>query len=281
MDQPLVSIIVPVYNAANHIARCVDSIRKQTYPNIEIILLNDGSSDVSLQVCQMYAGVDERIRLISRENQGVSATRNEGIRLARGRYLQFADSDDYLAPDATEQLVRAAQQHEADLVIAPFYRVKPSGRADEEGANKRDKVALSGFLAPGFYDKTEFAAHLMDQPASFFYGVMWNKLYRRELVLEKGIACSDELDWCEDLLFNLEYIRHAERFASVSSPVYYYVKNPGSLVATRVRFRNAAGIVATRATLFGYYKKLYEELGLYEENRVQIHKYLVAVAEDA
>ena len=102
-----------------------------------------------------------------------------------------------------------------------------------------------------------------------------------EVFSQMGIACSDELDWCEDLLFNLEYIRHAERFASVSSPVYYYVKNPGSLVATRVRFRNAAGIVATRATLFGYYKKLYEELGLYEENRVQIHKYLVAVAEDA
>ena len=281
MDQPLVSIIVPVYNAANHIARCVDSIRKQTYKNLEILLLNDGSSDVSLQVCQMYAKVDERLRVISRETQGVSATRNEGIRLARGRYLQFADSDDYLAPEATELLVEAAQEHQADLVIAPYFRVKQVNRLELDGINKKETVELNGFLAPGFYDKTEFAVHLMDQPASFFYGVMWNKLYRRELVLEHAIACSDELDWCEDLLFNLEYIRYAERFAALSTPVYYYIKNPDSLVSTKMRFRNAASIMATRATLFSYYKKLYEDLGLYEENRVQIHKYLVAVADDA
>lgn len=280
-SQPLVSIIVPVYNAANHIARCVESIRKQSYENIEILLLNDGSSDVSLQVCQMYAQVDRRILLVDRDNQGVSATRNLGIRLAKGKYLQFVDSDDCLTPDATETLVRAAEAHAADLVIAPYYRVEQVNKLELDGVIQKEQTVLWGFLAPGYYDKKQFAVHLMDQPASFFYGVMWNKLYRRELVLERDIRCSDELDWCEDLLFNLTYIRYAERFVSVSSPVYYYYKTPGSLVATKMRFRNTASIVATRAVLFTYYKKLYEDLGLYEENKVQIFKYLVAVAEDA
>ena len=107
-EQPLVSIIVPIYNAQDHIARCVESIRRQTYKNIEILLLNDGSQDVSLQVCEMYARVDDRIVLIDKANSGVAATRNLGLKLARGEYLQFADSDDYLEPTATETLVTAA-----------------------------------------------------------------------------------------------------------------------------------------------------------------------------
>ena len=105
MEQPLVSVIVPVYNAKLHIARCVESIRRQSYPNLEIILVNDGSSDVSLQVADVYARADKRILLIDKDNSGVSATRNLAISMATGKYLQFVDSDDYLAPDATRLLV--------------------------------------------------------------------------------------------------------------------------------------------------------------------------------
>jgi len=278
--QPLVSIIVPVYNAASHIARCIESIRRQTYQNIEIILLNDGSKDVSLQVCEMYAKIDRRIILLDRDNRGVSATRNLGLKLARGEYLQFADSDDYLEPTATETLVTAAVNHQADMVIAPYFRVENVTKLEIDGIYKKEQVTLRGFLAPGFYDKKGFAVHLMEQPASFFYGVMWNKLYRRALVEEHGLACSEELDWSEDLLFNLEYIRYAERFVSVPVPVYYYVKTPGSLVATKVGLKNMVGVVATKAALFTYYKKLYEDIGLYEENKMQIYKYLVAVGAD-
>ena len=107
-EQPLVSIIVPIYNAQDHIARCVESIRRQTYKNLEIILLNDGSKDVSLQVCKMYAGVDKRIVLIDKTNSGVAATRNLGLREAHGKYLQFVDADDTLQPYATELLVQKA-----------------------------------------------------------------------------------------------------------------------------------------------------------------------------
>ena len=124
-EQPLVSIIVPIYNAQDHIARCVESIRRQTYRNLEILLLNDGSQDVSLEVCKMYANVDPRIVLIDKANSGVAATRNMGLREARGKYLQFVDADDTIQPYATELLVQRAEERGADLVIALYNRITP------------------------------------------------------------------------------------------------------------------------------------------------------------
>lgn len=108
MEQPLVSVIVPMYNAQNTIRRCVESICGQSYPNLEILLLNDGSKDDTLAVCRELAAADARIRLIDKPNSGASDTRNQGLALARGEYIQFADSDDYLLPGCTERLVSAA-----------------------------------------------------------------------------------------------------------------------------------------------------------------------------
>ena len=144
-EQPLVSIIVPIYNAQDHIARCVESIRRQTYRNLEILLLNDGSQDVSLEVCKMYANVDPRIVLIDKANSGVAATRNMGLREARGKYLQFVDADDTIQPYATELLVQRAEESGADLVIAHYNRITPPRpraeddprRAAHQGADLR------------------------------------------------------------------------------------------------------------------------------------------------
>ena len=105
MDQPLVSIILPVYNAQNHLARCIGSILDQTYKNIELIILYDGSKDHSLPVCEEFRAKDSRIVLVDKENSGVSDTRNLGLKLAGGEYVQFVDSDDYIDPDFTQLLV--------------------------------------------------------------------------------------------------------------------------------------------------------------------------------
>ena len=276
----LVSVIVPIYNAKDHIARCVESIRRQTYENLEILLLNDGSEDVSLPVCQMFARVDKRITLIDKANSGVAATRNLGLRYATGEYLQFVDADDTLLPNATELLVDRAQRFAADLVIAHYNRITPA-RARGEGETQRpprpDKVQTFGFLLEGPMDKQAFAAGLMQEPASFYYGVMWNKLYRADIVhAHDDILCAEDLDWSEDLYFNLSYIRYAERFYALSTPVYNYYNTPGSAVHTVL---NPVNVVTTRAALFSYYKALYEQMGLYEEYKPQIYKYLVAAAE--
>ena len=255
-EQPLVSIIVPIYNAQDHIARCVESIRRQTYKNLEILLLNDGSKDVSLEVCKMYANVDPRIVLIDKANSGVAATRNMGLREAKGKYLQFVDADDTIQPYATEMLVQRAEENGADLVIAHYNRITPPRpRAEDDPRPERPtKVQTYGFLLEGPMTKEEFAAGLMQEPASFYYGVMWNKLYRADIVrAHDDIICAEDMDWSEDLYFNLSYIRYAEKFYALSTPIYNYFNTPGSAVHTAL---NPVNVVATRATLFAYYKEL-------------------------
>ena len=297
-DRPLVSIILPVYNAQNHIARCIESIRAQTWQNIEIIILNDGSQDVSLPVCEMYRKVDSRILLVDKANSGVSDTRNLGLKLAAGKYVQFVDSDDYIDPGYTESLVAAAEAHRADLVIAPYKMVIPRELAP--GRRLREKLAsllpaeaeagltapappeeppevrVYSFLPEGLLDTEGFALHLMDKPASYYYGVLWNKLYRRDILTGQEIFFVSTLHWAEDLVFNLQYIQYASRFYSIGQAGYNYVQNPQSIVHTQV---NPAAIVKMKTTVFPYYKALYEKLGLYEENKAAIHKYLVDISE--
>ena len=286
-QQPLVSVIVPIYNAKDHIARCVESIRRQTYRNLQILLLNDGSQDVSLEVCRMFAQVDGRITLINKENSGVAATRNLGMRAARGEYLQFVDADDTLQPYATELLVQRARDSGADMVIAHYNRVEPPREHEraraprrvedaDPGFDPRTRVQTFGFLMEGPLTKAEFAYGLMQEPASFYYGVMWNKLYRAEIVrAHPDVVCSEELDYSEDFYFNLSFIRYAERFYALSTPIYNYVQNPQSLVHNL----NPMKVLTTRWELSAYYKDLYRQLGLYEENRIRLNKYFFGVAE--
>ena len=288
MQKPLVSVIVPIYNAQNNIVRCVESIRRQTYENLEILLLNDGSKDVSYPVCEMLSKADARIVLIDKENSGVSATRNLGMRMARGKYLQFVDADDTLEPFATELLVQRAEDNNADLVIAAYNRIVPykpkkEAKLDPLLPNKKKqlteqlaKFQTFGFLPMGFMTKEEFACGLMQEPASFYYGVMWNKLYRADLVrAHTDVRCSEEMTWSEDLYFNLTYIRYAERFFALTAPIYNYYDNPGSAV----HLTKVLTAITARTALFSYYKELYEQLGLYEENKLQIFKYLISSSE--
>ena len=299
MSRPLVSIILPVYNAKNHIARCIESIRAQTYRDFQLIILNDGSEDVSLPVCEAYRRVDSRILLVDKANSGVSDTRNLGLRLAEGTYVQFVDSDDYIDPGYTESLVTAAQQYDADLVIAPYKMVIPrqmaAGRriqeklaalwpeedpaaplAETDAADEAPEVRTYSFLAPGLYDTDSFALHLLDKPASYYYGVLWNKLYVRDILTGHEIFFVSTLHWSEDLVFNLQYIQYASRFAAIGTAGYNYVQNPQSIVHTQV---SPAAALRMKTTVFPYYKALYEKLGLYEQNKAAIRRYLVDVAE--
>ena len=182
MESPLVSIIVPIYNAAMDMVPCLESIKHQRYQNLEVLLVNDGSSDASLEICRMYARLDPRVIIIDKENTGVSGTRNAAIERARGKYLQFVDSDDQLDPNATRLLVEAAEETQADLVICNYCSVMPDG-----------KTTVHGFMQPYTrMDKAQFARCLMEEPASFYYGVMWNKLYRREIIMAHDIRCDEE-----------------------------------------------------------------------------------------
>ena len=206
MNHPLVSIIVPVYNAQNSVARCLKSLCAQTWKNIEIILINDGSRDESYSICESFCQKDPRIVLVDKNNTGVSDTRNCGLSLAQGDYVQFVDSDDYIEPDFTEHLVTAAEKNHADLVISPYWMVIPANSTKMaatmenlqenlglEPEKKPDEIHEYGFLPEGVYDRDTFALRLMDMPASFFYSVLWNKLYRRDIVVRNALQFTSEV----------------------------------------------------------------------------------------
>lgn len=254
-DEPLVSIIVPVYNAAPDLATCIESARRQRYQNIEILLVNDGSSDASLDICRMYAQRDPRFHVIDKENSGVSATRNLAIERAQGKYLQFLDSDDWLDVNATRLLVERAEETGADLVISHFCRV-----AD-------DKIAVYGFLNhPRVMDQRLFARHLLDEPASFYYGVMWNKLYRRDLIRMAQIRFENVV-FAEDQLFNTRYLQAAQRFAAIDEAVYCYIQNPQSVCHTQVR---VADMLRHRDRMYRAYRQMCIQLGVYDRFRLRL-----------
>ena len=212
---------------------------------------------------------------------------------------QFVDSDDYLDPGYTESLVRAAEENRADLVIAPYKMVIPRseaparrlreklsgllpgelpGAVQPDAGEQPPEVRTYSFLAPGLYDTDSFALHLMDKPASYYYSVLWNKLYRRKILTGHEIFFVSTLHWAEDLVFNLQYIQYASRFFSIDTPGYYYVQNPQSLVHTQI---SPAAIVKMKTAVFPYYKALYEKLGLYEQNKAAIRRYLVDISESS
>lgn len=263
---PFVSLIIPLYNAEKYIRRCLDSAMQQTFSDMEIIVVNDGSEDSSLEICREYEKLDSRFRVIDKENTGVSDSRNRAIDLAQGEYLQFLDSDDWLAPDATESLVYAAKKYDCDLVIADFYRVDGAVFTEKQHIRER-----------GLLTREQYAEYMMQEPADFYYGVLWNKLYRHSIIKDYQIRMNLELRWCEDFLFNLSYIRHAKRFTAIQTPIYYYMKRKGSIVSSDWKKANA---VLLKFQLLKEYKALYQSMNLYEENKLRINAYVLAIAKD-
>ncbi len=267
--RPMVSIIVPIYNAEQYLRRCVDSILNQEYTDYELLLVNDGSTDASSDICEEYGDQDPRVIVIQKENTGVSDSRNRALDRARGKYLQFLDSDDWITPDATRLFVRAAEEYGCDMVISDFYRVvgerlSPKGDIEEEGVLTRE----------------EFAAHMMENPADFYYGVLWNKLYRRDIVEEHKLRMDTDISWCEDFMFNLEYIRYAKVFYALHAPIYYYVKRKGSLASQGI---NISKTVKMKLNVFEYYNNFYKhvlEEEDYEKNRLQVYRFFIDAAGD-
>lgn len=266
---PKVSIIVPVYNAEKSIGRCIDSILNQEYTDFELLLMDDGSKDASGAICDEYAAKDARVKVIHKANSGVSDTRNQALDLAGGTYLQFLDADDWITPNATRLLVEAAEQHHCDMVIADFYRVVGE-RVSHKGAIEEE----------GILTKEAFATQMMENPADFYYGVLWNKLFRREIVEKYKLRMDSAISWCEDFMFNLEYIRHCEVFYALQVPIYYYVKTKGSLASQGMSISKT---IKMKLMVFEYYNDFYKQVLTeedYEKNRIQVYKFLVDAAGD-
>ena len=267
--EPTVSIIVPVYNAEGTLTRCIDSILNQEYNDFELLLIDDGSQDSSGAICDSYASADSRVRVVHKVNSGVSDSRNLALDMARGTYLQFLDSDDWITPNATRLLVETAEHYHCDMVISDFYRVVGK-RVSHKGNIEEDCVLT----------REEFAAHMLENPADFYYGVLWNKLFRRSIVESHHLRMDTHISWCEEFMFNLEYIRYADVFFALQVPIYYYVKTKGSLASQGM---NISKTIKMKLMVFEYYHNFYKHVldeADYEKNRLQVYRFLVDAAND-
>lgn len=175
MDKPQVSVIVPIYNTEKYLKRCVDSIINQTYPNLEMILVDDGSTDDSGKLCDEYAKQDARIRVIHQKNGGPSTARNAGLDICNGEYIAFVDSDDLLRPDFVEKMVQAAQNQDAEIVQCRTYAFKDVLKVDN------DKVRTEYDNTSTLLTGEKMCYKLLYDANASDWTCVFTKLYRRDM----------------------------------------------------------------------------------------------------
>lgn len=228
----LLSIIVPIYNVEEYLPRCLDSILAQTFTDYELILVDDGSPDSCGEIIDAYAQIDPRIITIHQKNGGVSAARNAGLRIARGKYVGFVDPDDYIVPTRYEAIITAVEQNQAQLGICNFRAVDDYEDPNPFAKNISPELSV--------LNKRETAEELFHIPPSI-YGSVVNKVFVRELIKD---GFDSNIKICEDNFFCLNYINHIERSVWVKAPLYYMVNRPGS--ATRSGSRMIVESLAVR-----------------------------------
>lgn len=224
-NKPLISIIVPVFNAEEYLSQCLDSILNQTYKDLEIICINDGSGDDSIGILKQYKNRDSRIVIIDKQNEGVSATRNIGLKEAKGDYLMFVDADDWLDSDLCESAIRAANYYEADVVMWPYI-----------SENGTVSVKKELFNETRFFDKGKVqneihrrlvgicGSELAHPELADSLCTVWGKLYVREIIEKSGSSFIDlkKIGTYEDGMFNLEVFNYVNNAVYINSSYYHY-----------------------------------------------------------
>ncbi len=220
-----VSIIVPIYNVEKHLEQCLSSIINQSFKNIEIILLNDGATDNSLAICNIFKNTDDRILIYSHENRGLGETRNRGIRIAKGNYLFFVDSDDYLAHDCVESLYAEAMRTGADVVQGEsvmFY---------EESGEKKLEVDLSHIGEIRLNQSSSFSFFRDIFFTHIYKHYAWNKLYKSSFVKRHGILFGDNKKiFAEDTWFQLQFLHYCPHISFTTGSYYYYRQHSSSIM---------------------------------------------------
>lgn len=221
---PKVSIVVPIYNSEKELPRCIDSILRQTYSDFELILINDGSKDGSLNILKEYEQKDKRVIVIDNENNGVSETRNIGIRRASGDYIAFVDSDDYIENNMMEALVKSIEEQNADLVICGLYIDVLKGQ--------EVKTSTQTFEYNVSLDKRDIALKVLDRLNGTYINSPINKLYKKSILIDNNIYMDNTIDLGEDLLFNIEYLSYCSSVIFEERCFYHYcMKSEDSLTA--------------------------------------------------
>lgn len=221
-EKPLLSIIVPVYDVERYLPKCMDSILAQTFTDFELILVDDGSPDNCPALCDAAAARDARIRVIHQKNRGLSAARNAGLDAARGAWIGFVDSDDYIAPEMYEAMYHAVQSTGADLALCDYAEVDEAGAPCQSMHIRLEKKDFTG------RDLLKNATDSTIQPA-------WNKLYRRDVFAQLRYP---EGKLNEDLFLIPEICLNTQKAVVVPKALYYYVQRGGSIMSGNKTLRH-------------------------------------------
>lgn len=216
MSNPKVSVIVPIYNSEKFLPKCLDSLVNQTLQEIEIILVNDGSTDNSLSICEEFAAKCDRIKVITTENKGQAEARNLGLDIFNGTYVGFIDSDDWVDEKYFERLYTAAEENGCDIAVSNFVR--------EKGENKKLRLK---FKNQQVFLTTESKMKVCNVPRE---GCVWNKIYRKEIVNNLRFVSGM---YYEDGEFTLRALHKSEKLVSVPNVLYHYVVNSNSIVKSQ------------------------------------------------
>lgn len=239
-----VSIIMPIYNAEKYLEKSLDSIVNQSYKNIELILVNDGSTDDSKYICRKYQEKDSRIKLIDIKNSGPGFARNIGIENARGDYISFVDADDWLELDAIETLLNISILHNYDLVSSNHFRVDDDIRVSKNN-----------------YKTGELSETYDSFKVSSSFGYVWGKLYRKRFIDDCKISFNEDRDvFLEDTLFNLKVIAYNPKYYVLNKALYYYNIREDSLSNT------SEDITDKAKKLLRDYERFLDDKDLYHEN---------------
>ena len=235
---PKVSIIIPVFNVENYLERCLKSIINQTFKDIEIIIINDGSTDKSLEICKKFAESDKRIILISQKNKGVSAARNTGINIATGKYLSFVDSDDFITPDMIEFLLTNIEKHDADISSCGMYDCYIQNN------NKIKKICNKNKNNHGMINSSEALQEIfINGKVSLF---VYDKLYKKKLF--DNLRFSENIIY-EDAEIMPKIITKSNKIFYSFKPKYYYLRHENSLTSSKFREKDLDIIKVSKKNL--------------------------------
>lgn len=229
----MISIVVPIYNCITTLERCVQSILDQTLIDWELLLVDDGATDGSGAVCDLFAAKDARIRVFHKTNGGVSSARNLGLDNARGEYVMFCDSDDWAEPDWCEKLYRAAQSNPDCLPVCNYYRNTSGG----ESVNRPEECGRLDVQIP----KADFFCLNRQE----LLGIPWNKIFRCSILAQNHIRFDPDISLGEDLIFTLDYLHQIPGgFFVVNEPLYHYTLGNTASLSTKY-YPDLAGIYRT------------------------------------
>lgn len=219
VDMDKVSIVLPIYNVESYLETCVQSVKNQTYRNIEIILVDDGAKDNSGKICDRLALEDSRIVVVHKENGGLSSARNAGYKIATGKYLMYIDSDDVIKADVVEKCVETMQKDQSDIVIYGYEKI-------DENGNVLETCTWGNKLL----NHDMMVEHLYTAITEMSFGYAWNKLYRKSVIDESQILSDSKIIDREDLVYNMELLKNVDKVSYIDYVGYEYLQRSTSLL---------------------------------------------------